>query len=187
MTNLEIENNRMIDVVDENDAVVDSKLRTEIHRLGLPHREIHIWMFDESKNVFFQKRGLHSASAGSLDATIGGHVNAGEDYLEAAVREAKEETKMKIAPGDLIVLKKFKKLHITKDYLWGKTNNFIRTVYIYKNPIKEDQLKKELGIPGGGFQKMAYNFLLNPPKEYSKMFTFFILEEELPEVLKYLR
>ena len=63
MVNLNYENERFLNVVDENDEVIDSKSRIDIHRLGLLHREIHVWMFDENKNIFFQTRGLDRPSA----------------------------------------------------------------------------------------------------------------------------
>ena len=91
MTNLNYENKRILDVIDKNDKIVDSKSRIDIHRLGLLHREIQVWIFDKNKNIFFQKMGLHKKSAGLLDATIAGHPNKGEEYLDAAVRETKEE------------------------------------------------------------------------------------------------
>ena len=133
MTNVVYENKRMLEVVNESDEVIDSKPRSEIHRLGLLHREIHVWMFDENHNIIFQKRGLHSQSAGLLDATVGGHANAGEDYIDTAVREVKEETGMTISPSDLALLTKFREKSslVKEDYL-GTVNNFIRVVYIYK-------------------------------------------------------
>lgn len=188
MTNINYENDRLLDIVDEKDQVVDSKPRREIHNLGLLHREIHVWMFDENRNVFFQKRGLHRPSAGLLDATVGGHVNKGEDYLQAAVRETKEETDISVSQDDLIELLKFRKISPVspkKDPL-HTTNNFFRKVYIFRHPIKEDMLKKEIGIPGGGFQKLSYDILNNSAKEHREMFQKFVFTEEIPHVLKYL-
>ncbi|OGI68396.1 hypothetical protein A2738_00715 [Candidatus Nomurabacteria bacterium RIFCSPHIGHO2_01_FULL_42_15] len=186
MTNLNYENKRILDVIDKNDKIVDSKSRIDIHRLGLLHREIQVWIFDKNKNIFFQKMGLHKKSAGLLDATIAGHPNKGEEYLDAAVRETKEETGISVTPSDLIFIKKLKVLHHTQDDFGGTINNFIRSVYVLKKPINEEMLKKEDGIPGGGFQKLSYNFLLNLPKEYKQMIKNHILEKEIPDILKYL-
>ncbi len=190
MTNIERENKRLLDVVDEEDNVISSESRTKIHQLGLLHREVHIWMFDKDKNVFFQKRGLHRPSAGLLDATVGGHVNRGEDYLKAAIREAKEEIGMSLKPADLLLVKKFKE---NPDRLRSgideTINNFIRTVYLYKHPVDEKMLKKETGVPRGGFQKLSYDFLTHLDDVDNKeldIFDRFIAEEEIPLVLKYL-
>ncbi len=189
MANLNFDNERLIDVVNEKDEVVDSKSRIEVHRLGLLHRQIHVWMFDADKNIYFQKRGVDRPSAGLLDATVGGHTNRGEKYIEAAIRETQEETGLSIEASDLILLKKIKHKdnRQSKSGLSGVINNYIGYIYIYKKPIKEGDLKKELGIPGGGFRKLSYNFLLNPDKEYIPLFLPFVFKEELPFVIEYLK
>ncbi len=188
MANFNFENTRFLDVVNEKDEVIDSKPRSDVHRFGLLHREIHVWMFDENKNIFFQKRGLHRPSAGLLDATVGGHVDGGEDYLAAAVRETKEEAGITILASDLVLLKKFKKNSTPiEDDLPGKINNFFRNIYIYKYPIKEEEMKKEVGLLGVGFKKLSPDILLHPSKEDTNKFDRFILTDELPEVLQYVR
>ena len=186
MTNPYYENNEILDVVNENDEIIGSKLRNDIHRLGLLHREIQVWMFDENKNVFFQKMGLHKKSAGLLDATVAGHVKKGESYLDASVRETKEETGISVTPSDLVFLQKVKVDNSLNDNMAPTINNFIRSVYIYKKPINESRLKKESGIAGGGFQKLSDEILLNPSKEYKHMIKNFVLTKEIPTVLNYL-
>ena len=74
-----------------------------------------------------------------------------------------------------------------KEKVPGRINNFIRAIYIYKHPIREEQIKKESGIPGGRFQKLSLQLLLNPDKEYAKLFQPFVLNEEIPYILKHLK
>ncbi len=182
-------NKEIIDVVDEDDKVIDTRSRADVHRLGLLHREINVWMFDKDNNIIFQKRGLHTSGAGLLNSTVGGHLGAGENYLEGAVRETREETDLQINPEDLVLLRMFRgtKTSSSEDNVWKRTNNFIRAIYIYKHPVDEARVKKELKIPGGGFQKLSPSLLLNPDSEYADMFQKFVLNEELPHVLKYLK
>ncbi len=187
MTHLNHENNEILDVVNEQDEIIDAKPRNEVHQRGLLHREIQVWMFDENKNLFFQKMGLHKKSAGLLDATVAGHVSKGEEYLDAAVRETREETGIHAAPVDLIFLKKFKVTNTKNNSFQGESiNNFIRSMYIYKKPITDKMIKKEIGIPDGGFQKLSYESLLKPSKEYKSKIKDFVLKKEIPIVLKYL-
>lgn len=185
MTNLDYENKRLLEVVTEDDEVVGAQTRTEVHRLGLLHREVHVWMFDKDFNIIFQKRGLHARSAGLLDATAGGHVNQGEDYLEAAVREMEEETGISIATSDLILLGKLRGLEDKEKNLGLKINNFIRSVYIYKSPVNFQKIIKESGIPGGGFQKISKELLLK--HDNIEVFMPFVFREEIPLVLKYIK
>lgn len=188
MADLNLENNRLLDVVNENDQVIDLKSRKDIHHLGLLHREIHVWMFDKDKNIFFQKRGLPVSQPSLLDATAGGHVNKSEEYVEAAVRETKEETGISVNPSDLIFLKKFIETeHISTGDLLGTINKFIRSVYLYKHPIEERRLKKESGILGVGFQKFSIDLLKKMSKKETEMFNPFIHSDELPDVFKYLK
>ena len=54
MTDINEENNKILDVVDENDNIIDLKSRTEIHRLGLFHREIKkMKIYKKKKKYFF--------------------------------------------------------------------------------------------------------------------------------------
>lgn len=187
MTNIEYENNRLLDVVNSDDGVIDFKSRQEVHARGLLHREVHVWMFDKDKNIIFQKRGLHRPSAGLLDATAGGHVNKNEDYLDAALREAREETGIRVVPADLILLRKFKKINRTlRIDFWNQVNNFFRAVYVYKQPVDLESVKREVDIPGGGFQKISHLFFINR-RNNEKLFSKFILTEELPHVLDYIK
>src|SRR3989344_8049992 len=94
----------LINVVDENDIIIGSKLKEDIHHLGLLHREAHVWLFDKDKNIYFSISAPHKTSAGLLDSSIGGHLDHGEDYLTAAIRETFAETDLLVNSTDLIFL-----------------------------------------------------------------------------------
>jgi 8-oxo-dGTP pyrophosphatase MutT (NUDIX family) len=186
MSILDYENQRLLDVVDENDKVVGSVTRGNAHYTGELHREVHVWMRDNNDNIIFQIRGLNRDNAGLLDATAGGHVEEGEDYMEAAVRETKEETGFEISPSELSFLKTVRGSEISKDPL-GVKNNFFRAVYLYKPAIDYKKIKKESGIPGGGFQKISLEFLSHPDKNIMEAVIPFVLKEELPLIFKHLK
>jgi isopentenyldiphosphate isomerase len=186
MTYLNYENERYLDVVDEDDQVIDSCPRNEIHEFGLLHRDVHVWMFDEEHNVFFQKRGLPVSYPGLLDASVGGHVNSGEDYLSAAIRETSEETSIIPKPHELVFIKKFNLTTLIPDSIRDPVDNLMRSVYVYKHPIKEENLEIEEGIPGTEFKKISSTFLKNLRPEDKKMFIDFVREVELPMIIEYL-
>lgn len=80
------------DVVDCHDRVVDRQPRRIVHDRGLRHRAIHVLVFNEMGQVFLQKRSMtKDASPGLWDSSCSGHVDSGEDYESAAIRELKEE------------------------------------------------------------------------------------------------
>lgn len=184
MENINNENERYLEVINENDEVVGTMSRKDIHRLGLFHREVHVWLFDVHKSVFFQKRGIDRPSAGLLDATAGGHVNQGEKYIEAAIRELREETGLHANPKNLIFLKKIRISEAPPQNIGGLSNNSIRSIYIYSTPTDEEVLGKG---NEGGLQKLSRSFLLNIPQEYTGMFLKETLTKEIPLILDYLK
>jgi 16S rRNA (adenine1518-N6/adenine1519-N6)-dimethyltransferase len=80
------------DVVDENDQVLRSEYRDVIHVNNLRHRAVHMLLFNASGELFLQKRSIwKDRNPGLWDSSAAGHVDAGEDYLQAARRELQEE------------------------------------------------------------------------------------------------
>ena len=82
----------IFDVVDEFDKVIGQKPRSEVHAEGLRHRAVHVLVFNEDNELFMQKRSKTKDTwPGAWDGSCTGHVDAGEDYKEAAHRELQEE------------------------------------------------------------------------------------------------
>lgn len=80
------------DVVDASDAVIGRKTRREVHATGLWHRAVHVWVFDATGRIFLQRRSMKKdLSPGLWDSSCSGHVDSGEDYDTAAIRELGEE------------------------------------------------------------------------------------------------
>jgi RimJ/RimL family protein N-acetyltransferase/isopentenyldiphosphate isomerase len=81
------------------------KPRWQVHRDGDWHRAIHLWIFgidDAGAYLDFQRRGLEKDTwPGFLDATVAGHIRAGETLVEA-LRESDEEVGIQVALGDVI-------------------------------------------------------------------------------------
>ena len=44
----------IFDVVDADDRVIDQQPRSEVHRLGLRHRAIHLLVFNAAGELFLQ-------------------------------------------------------------------------------------------------------------------------------------
>lgn len=184
MINLIPENNEYLDVVSDFDMVIESRSRYDIHRLGLLHREVHVWLFDKDRNVYFQKSAAHKSSAGLMDASIGGHVDKGEDYLTAAVRETKEESGLIVSPLELVLLTKIK--GVSEHKKKGIKNNFIRAMYVYKSPVSDNEIKADFKETDG-FHKFSFDFLSNLTKEQELLFHKFVPTHELPFLLDYLK
>ena len=82
----------IFDVVDERDEIVGHAPRSEVHRLGLKHRAVHVLIFNSRGELFLQKRSMKKdCFPGAWDSSASGHLNLGEDYDACALREVSEE------------------------------------------------------------------------------------------------
>lgn len=88
----------IFDVVDQHDRVIEQRTRSEVHRRHLLHRSVHVLVYNARGEIFLQKRSMHKdCNPGVWDASVSGHVDAGETYDECALREAREELGLELA------------------------------------------------------------------------------------------
>ena len=92
-----IEDAEILSIVDKNDIVIGERRRDEIHNLNLLHRSIHVLIFNSAGEIFLQQRGLLKREGPGLWASsVSGHVDGGESYDVACLREIEEEVQIKI-------------------------------------------------------------------------------------------
>lgn len=104
------------DIFDQGRNLIGTASRKEAHEKGLWHQAFHCWIAQHDKLVF-QLRGEDKDTFPSmLDATVGGHLSAGET-VQDGVREIKEEigvdvefdkllslgTRIDVAKGDTFI------------------------------------------------------------------------------------
>lgn len=80
----------IVDVINENDQVIGQKSRLEVTSAD-KLRYVQVYLFDETGKMILQQRQEGRVRANLLDASVAGHVKSGESYLDAAIREMKEE------------------------------------------------------------------------------------------------
>lgn len=102
-----------IDILDaEGKLTARTCLKSEAHRNGWCHRTIHVWLYTADGRVVLQQRGAQKKTFPNLwDVSAAGHVGAGEDILEAAVREVYEELGCIISAEKLEKIGVFKEVH----------------------------------------------------------------------------
>lgn len=90
----------VFDIVDEDDRVIGQAPRSACHgNPALVHRVAHVLVFDRHNRLLLQKRSLtKDIQPGRWDTSVGGHLDPGESYLEAARREMREELGIEDVP-----------------------------------------------------------------------------------------
>ena len=139
-----------IDIVDKNGLPTGKITERKIaHTEGIRHRTAHIWIIREYRGriqVLLQKRSVNKDSfPGKYDTSSAGHIQAGDEPQESALRELSEELEIFAAADELVYAGKFPILY--KKEFYGKMfhDNEIAFVYIYTEPvnIKNLTLQKE--------------------------------------------
>jgi isopentenyl-diphosphate delta-isomerase type 1 len=128
----------IFDIVDKNDVVTGRAKRSEVHgNPDLIHRVIHILLFNSKGELFLQKRSMSKdIQPGKWDTSVGGHLDSGESYEEAALREMKEE--LGIEADNLTFIHKY--LHsnsIESEYVSTYISVYNRDITIEKSEIEE--------------------------------------------------
>ena len=132
--------------------VIDSKgnptgqivSREKAHAEGIMHRTAHIWIIREMDGrvqILLQKRSQNKDSfPGKFDTSSAGHIQAGDEPLESALRELKEELGISAAPEQLHFAGTFP-ISFVKEF-YGKVfrDEEVAFVYIYKEPVNTDEL-----------------------------------------------
>lgn len=81
------------EIVDAQDRVIGRAPRSECHGdPRLVHRVAHVLVFNRFDELLLQKRAMSKdVQPGKWDTSVGGHLDPGESYLQAAMREMLEE------------------------------------------------------------------------------------------------
>ena len=129
-----------LDIVDEAGRPTGQTVsRDEAHREGLRHRTAHVWVVRRGEHgwdVLLQKRSMEKDSfPGLYDTSSAGHIPAGSEPLESALRELGEELGLAAAPEQLRFVGQF---HIRYDREFhGRPfrDNEVTWVYVYHGPV----------------------------------------------------
>ena len=82
-----------IDVLDDRGTKTGEVCtRKEVHALGKIHRAVHLYLFDQAHQLLLQRRAQQvDHYPGQWSISVTGHVDAGENSLQAVQRELQEE------------------------------------------------------------------------------------------------
>jgi isopentenyl-diphosphate delta-isomerase len=130
----------IFDVVNAADKIVGKATRKDTHKKGLLHRSVFFFIMDKKGRIFVNQRSkLKEFYSSYWSIVFGGHVNSGESYESAVIREAEEEAGIKANP---IFLSDYKKRFNKKDP---------ENVKVYAFEIKHMPILDSKEVIGGKF------------------------------------
>ncbi len=146
----------IFDVLNKNDKVIGKATRKQVHDKKLLHRSVMFFIFDKKGRILVTQRTKGKDMFPEYwSITLGGHVNSGESYDKAVVREAKEEAGIDNKPFFMDIIKK----RISEEKENSKVYGFVTNgeVKLDKNELKkgmflnmeglEKKIKKEKFLP----------------------------------------
>lgn len=82
-----------LDIFDENNKPLGIiKEKSKVHEDVDYHRTAHVWIINNKKELLIQKRSKDKKNNPNFwDISGAGHIKAGEDVINGAIRELKEE------------------------------------------------------------------------------------------------
>jgi len=92
-----------IDIVDrDGNSMQKIALKSEAHKNGWYHNTIHLWLYTSDGNILLQQRS-HKKTIYPLlwDVSVAGHIDAGETFIDALLRETKEEIGLQLNAEDV--------------------------------------------------------------------------------------
>lgn len=95
----------LLDIYNENNEPLGfTEPRFIVHRDGLWHRTVHVYVLNKSDQYLVHLRSPYKdLRPNHWDVCLGGHVSAGKDYEETAIEELKQEIDLDVDPNDLIL------------------------------------------------------------------------------------
>lgn len=143
-------NEEMLDVRDNAGNLTGVvKARRLVHRDGDAHATSHVWLVRRNSNqsgtgvdILLQKRSHNKDSfPDCYDISSAGHIPAGQDYLESAIRELKEELGIEASAQDLHFIGMHDGFEKAEFYGEPFINHEISSVYILERDISDDGFK----------------------------------------------
>lgn len=135
----------LLDICDEKGKITGERIeRTKAHSLGICHRTAHVWIVRKKKEryqVLLQKRTMNKDSfPGRFDTSSAGHIPAGNEPMQSAIRELYEELGIRATETDLSFAGTFR-IQYEKEF-HGKMfrDNEVAFVYLYEKEVKIPEL-----------------------------------------------
>ncbi|HXY38688.1 MAG TPA: NUDIX domain-containing protein [Vicinamibacteria bacterium] len=139
-----------VNLYDPLGRVVGARPRDEAKGSGLAVGAVNVLLVDARGFVLLQRRPADKENGGSWDKTVGGHVDAGEDFDDTARRETGEELfgdgrspRVRLAAAD-----GFERALQQAD---------LRQEVVFRRQALQLNLRDVRRVPGGGVRNVVYH------------------------------
>ena len=133
-----------IDIIDKNGKPTgETKSREDVHKHGLLHRHVHVWILNSKNQVLLQKRAATKRSYPNMWAcSVEGHVSAGKSLSDTVENEISEELNISVNKNDLEPVFSFHRGPMKFGGDW--VENAINNVFIVNNetPVSKMKIQK---------------------------------------------
>lgn len=150
-----------ITVVDENDNVIGAEDPKIVAEKGLIHRIVRVIVKNSKGKYYLQFRGPNKTTfPNRWDQSVGGHVDEGETYEEAALREMEEE----------LGIKDVKLTKLTKFYHDNEADLNLKRFNMLYEALYDGEIKIEEGeSTDGGWheEEEIKNWMKQKPQDFT--------------------
>jgi 8-oxo-dGTP pyrophosphatase MutT (NUDIX family) len=140
-----------VGVFDGEGRAVGALPRAEAKRSGLALGAVNVLLANARGEVLLQRRPEDKENGGRWDKTVGGHVDAGESFDQAAVREAGEELfghasspRVRFASAEADLGRLVAETDLTRDVVFARA--------ALQLGLRDVRL-----VPGGGIRNVVYH------------------------------
>ena len=177
-----------LDICDENGIPTgDTVERSTAHREDVRHRTAHVWIIrerDGKHEILMQKRSLSKDSfPGCFDTSSAGHIPAGSEPLQSAIRELYEELGITASEEDLDFAGIFRNHYEKVFYEKPFRDNEVSFVFVCKKPVDiSDLTLQEEELSGAEWFDLMFVY----GEKLKKNHDFCVPVDGLKTLMKYL-
>jgi len=138
-------------VFDAAGRVVGAMPRDEAKRSGLAVGAVNLLLVNAQGEVLLQRRPDDKENGGRWDKSVGGHVDEGESFDAAVVREAGEELfsdgaspRVQLAPDAAALARRMRERELSRDV-------------VFRRAALQLGLRDVRLVPGGGVRNVVYH------------------------------
>ncbi len=174
---METNSEELLDVYGEDGMETGEALpKSEIHKHGILHKSVQIWLLNESGHLLMQQRGLSKKLDSGRWAVTGGHVDSQEESKVAAARELYEELGIEKDPEELLYLGSVRNTaYVADDF----TENEILDVYVTATFITPEEIPENSEV-----MATKYFSVVELENQYASLNPDFVVRAEAFSLIK---